>query len=544
MSKSVSGAAAYQQLQAPDNSIGQAAQYWGGQLARRGVEDRARKERGDNRKRKELNDWNTKYGLNPEDFESKYTGFKSFDQINTDFSQYATDKYIETNRLAREALESGNLREKNRLEGEMIKLKSDFDLASQSQEFFAKQFEDFKTASQEGTISGSSKEYENIMQAAFLDKNIAIRHDDRGNLMYTGTYKDDEGEQVPFEIPYQDLMDGSFSWNEKQNLSGKDGLTSNILNDLGKITTQREDGLFSITEQAWDDKLHGAATDKAIEAYMSNDSIMGDLLYQLSGSQKTKMRGFDEEDYNTVKSGLRELVRAGYDEEFTRKFDSGRAANSRGWAALNKKDAKKPASKEERELGVRKWNISQVTDNNDVSFFNAGDFKWNGKNHEAIDAQVVGGQLVVTTSGGGDNKITVPLDNETAINDLFNAYEGKTTKFQDVQSVDPLDWREERQGEVTDITKAVEGEFDGNDNWIGDDDDFAKKLRKLYPQSDIKAHKIWDKNSIKINGVDVDLSQTRSDVESDLMSALGIKSRESSTMSDDDFNSFLIENGL
>lgn len=547
---SAGGGSAYIRLEKPDNAISQGLQYWGGIAAQQGAETRARNEREANRKRKELQDWGTKYDLKPEDFQSKYTGFKSFDDMNTEFSQYSVDKYVDLNRQARQALENGNLREKTRLEGEMIKLKNDFDLATQSQEFFSGEFEKYKEAAQAGTISGSSQEYEDIVQEAFLNKNIAIRHDEEGNMIYTGIRKDENGEQIPFEIPFQDLMDGSFTWNEKQQISGEGGLVDGVLNDLGTISTQREDGLFSITEQAWDEKIHGKAADQAIEAYTGNASVMGDLLYQLSGGEVVKMRGFTDEDYKTVQDGMKKLIRAGYDEKFSRKFDAGRAANQRGWAALNKKD-QKPKSKKEQELGVRRWNIDQVRDNNDVSFFNAGDFKWQGKEHEAINAEMVGDKVVVTTSKG--KKISVPKNNETAMNDLFNAFEGTKTKFDDVQTVQPLNWREERQGELTDITNAVDRQYSPDGKYIGDDDDFAESLQKIYPDADISTPFSFSEK-ITVNGTDIDLSQTRQEVERDLVKALGVNPISASNpptgnaggdvMSDDDYEQFLLQNGL
>ena len=504
----VGGGSAYIRLQTPDDGLNQTLQFWGAQQNKKNADEELELEREGVRKKQEIKDWEDKYGLKEGDFQNKYTGFKSFDDMNTDFSMYATDQYVKLQRQAKEALSNGDLREKSRLEGEMIRLKSAFGEAAKSQEFFANKYEAYQKAATEGKVSGASKDFEDIVQEAILNKNVALRLVD-GNLVYTGLKNGKE----PFTVPYQDLMDGSFSWYEKQQVSGKGGLVDNVLNDLGTITKENEQGYYKITTQAWDDKIHGKATDDAIEALTGNDEVMGDLLYQFSGGKESKMFGFNEKDYDLVRSKLKSLVRAGYSEKFGSNFNSGKYSADAANARANKK------TKDEEDLGVRAWNIDQVRDNNDVSFFTAGDFKWNGNEYEASDAKVVGNDVVIRTKLG--DVITIPKNNETALNDLFNAFEGKTLTFDKVQTADKFAWRSARTGSTSRITDVVKKQYSPSGEFIGEETPFVTDLRKLYPNAEID-EAVVGSNAIKVNGKVINLDNlTQDQVEVKLKEALG-----------------------
>jgi hypothetical protein len=511
----VSGGAAYQRLDVPVDGVSQALQFWGAKEADKVAAKKLADEREGVRKKEEVKAWEEKYNLKESDFQNKYTGFKSFDDMNTDFSIHMTDEYVNLQRAAKEALEKGDLATKTKLEGEMVSLKNLFGEASKSQEFFGEKFKSYQKAVQEGKVSGSSKDFEDIVQEAILNKNIALRRVD-GNLVYTGLKDDGNGGKEPFTIPYQDLMDGSFSWYEKQQISGEGGVADNLLNNLGTISKESENGYYKITSQAWDDKVHGVATDDAIDAMLGSDEVMGDLLYQFSQGKSSKMFNFSEEDYKLVKDKLKGIVRAGYSEKFGSDFNSSKYSTDTQ-AALAKQKTK---SKEDEDLGVRAWNIDQVRDNNDVSFFSAGDFEWNGVNYEATGARMVGDKLVISTREG--EKITVPKNNETALNELFNAFEGKVLTFDKVQTVDKLAWRESRRGQVSQITDALDKQYSPDGKFIGEETPFVSELTSMFPDADIK-EAVAFQNAIKVNGTTIKLdNKSKQQVEKELVKALGI----------------------
>jgi hypothetical protein len=346
MATTTGGGAAYQRLQVPKDGISQALQFWGGQEAKKIADGKLADEREGIRKKKEVEDWETKYGLKEGDFKNKYTGFKSFDDMNTDFSMYATDEYVNLQRQAKDALTNGDLKEKTRLEGEMIRLKNAFGEAAKSQEFFGQKFADYQKAVTDKKVSGASKDFEDIVQEAILNKNVALRMVD-GNLVYTGMKDGKDGVREPFNIPYQDLMDGSFGWYEKQQINGKGGIIDNILGDLGTITKENENGYYKITTQEWDEAIHGKAVDDSVEALLGNDEVMGDLLYQFSKGKESKMFGFEKKDYDIVRPKLKEMIRAGYSEKFGSEFNSGKYATDSRAATerdKNKKEEKDPLS--------------------------------------------------------------------------------------------------------------------------------------------------------------------------------------------------------
>lgn len=315
----VSGAAAYQRLQVPEDGMNQSLQFWGAQQAKENADKKLADEREDVRQTQALKEWEAKTQLKEGDFKNKYTGFKSFDDVNTDFSMYATQRYVDLQRKALQARESGDNVERLKYESEMIRLKNDFGEVAKSQDFFAKKFADYQKAVSEGRVSGASKDFENIIQEALVNKNIALRYID-GNLAYTGLKNGKE----PFVIPYQDLMDGSFSWFEKQDIDGKGGIVDNISDSLGTITRQSDKGYYKISTQAWSDKIHGESVDKAIDALLGNKEVMGDLLYQISGGNISKMRDFKDKEYELVKDNLRTRVRAKYSEKFSSEFNTSR----------------------------------------------------------------------------------------------------------------------------------------------------------------------------------------------------------------------------
>lgn len=513
------GGAAYVRLQTPEDGVGQALQFWGAQDAKRVGEEKLAAERAGIRKDEAIKEWEKTYNLKAEDFKNKYTGFKSFDDMNTDFSLYATDQYVTLQRQAKEAMVSGDARGKAKAEGEMIKLKGAFGEASKSQAALGVLFEGYQKASREGKVSGASKDFEDAMQSGFKDMNVALRFKD-GNLVYTGLTKD--GKVI--NIPQQDIMDGSFAWIEKQQIDGKGGLVDNILNNLGTITKEGQNGYYKITTQAWDEKIHGEAAKNSIEALTGSDDTMADLLYQFSQGKESKRQGFTPADYKMVSDKLRENVKAGYTQKFGSEFNTGKynadldAQTAKARLAAEKTKPK-TKTQEEQAFGARKWNINQVRDNSDISFFSAGDFKWNGATHEAASAKMVGNEVVIRTTEG--EVIKVPKDNETALNDLFNAFEGKTMAFDKVQSVEPLNWRAERQGAETDITNVLSKQYSPAGQFIGEETPFAKDLRRLYPEATIEESNIGV-NEVVVNGVAINLDRlNRDQVEVAIRQALG-----------------------
>jgi hypothetical protein len=512
------GGAGFARLQTPEDGIPQALQFWGAQEAKKEADSRLAQEREGVRKDAEMKTWEDTYNVKAEDFQSKYTGFKSYDDMSTDFSLNTTAQYVDLQRQAKEAMLSGNVREKSRLQGEMIKVKGAFKEASKSQATLGKIYTDYQTAVREGKVSGASKDFENAMQAGFKDMNIALRYKD-GALVYTGVDKD--GKIVV--IPNQDIMDGSFTWTEKQDLYGKDGIIKNLVGNLG--TTSKDsfskDGYTKTTTQVWNEEVQGKATNSSIDALLGSDDVMSDLLYQMTQGKTVKRGGFDEKDYDLVKKELMGQIKGGYSEVVKKDFESGRYGTDVS-AALRKQEmaieANKPKnlSKEDAEYGARRYNISEIA-KGDTSFFNSGSFKYGGQNYESKGAVRIGNNIVIQTDSGS---IKIPMDNQTAINNMLNSFEGKTTTFDQAMSVKPFAWRVSSIQKGSNITQTIKGQYDSNGKFIGEETAFKRSIKELYPDAEVEEIN-RGRNGLSVNGVEIDLDKmSQVDVEEALRGAL------------------------
>lgn len=512
----VGGGAAYQKLQVPADGISQAMQFWGGREAENQAAKKLADEREGIRKKKEISDWEATYNLKEGDFKNKYTGFKSFDDMNTDFSMYATNEYVNLQRQAKEALSNGNLSEKTRIEGEMIRLKNAFGEAAKSQEFFGQKFADYKDAVSKGKVSGASKDFEDIVQEAIMNKNVALRMVD-GNLVYTGMKEGKDGTREPFTVPYQDLMDGSFSYYQKQQISGEGGIVDNVLNDLGTITKQGQNGYYQITTQAWDESIHGKSVDDAIEAMLGNDEVMGDVLFQFSQGKTSKMFGFDDKDYDLVKPKLKEMIRAGYSEKFGSEFNNSKY-NTDSAAALARE--KKTKTQDEATLSKLHYDAEQFESGDYTGllgrFTNEYDeVKTITKVVPSDDPNIV---IAVTEDGYRLPVVNTKrgfLEFKIRGNSEYKKYTPDAVLDQPVDN-----YRSGTVGE-SGITSVLSGQYNAAGKFVGEETKFVNSLRKLYPNAKIEEAVIGE-NAIKLNGVKINLDEmTQQQVEDKLREELG-----------------------
>ena len=516
MSKS-GGGSGYIRLEKPDNAISQGLQFWGGIAANEAAEKRARNERQGIAKKKEVSDWEEKYDLKAGDFQSKYTGFKSFDEMNTDFSMYMSDEYVKLQRGAKDAMASGNMKEKGRLEGEMIRLKNAFGEASKSQQFFGDKYKAYQKAAIEGNVSGSSKDFEDIVQAAILDKNVSLRMVD-GNLTYTGLKEGDNGKE-PFTVAAQDIMDGSFSWNKKQQVSGEEGLVDNILSNLGKITREGTNGYYSISTQAWDDGkekgIHSEATNDAIDALLGDAEVMGDLLYQFSGvngdKKISKMKGFNDSDYKLVRKKLNAMVRAGYTEKFGKTFNSSKYATD---SANAKKKVKDPS------LSNLHYDADQFVDGDYTGLLGR---HINEYDEEVNIREVIlapDGNYVIATTDKGE-RIEIPNTKRGFLEFKIRGkeeYKGLTPEK--VMDNEPSKYRNDSVG-GSPITSVANDLFDAEGKPTVDDEQFLERLNETFGITG-EDNFTWSGNSLTINGKAVDTSSKEKFVKS-MNKAIGKK---------------------
>lgn len=310
----VGGGSAYVRLEKPDNAISQSFQYWGGLKAQEIEADKGRAERAQLRQAQQNKEWEEKYGYKYDDFLNKVTGFDSYDQVKTDYAQQVSDKYIELNRKAQEALSSGNLKDRRKYETEMMRLKGAFKQVQQADAIIGQRFQESMKMAQEGKMSGvDSDSWDAEMQAISKDMNYRVTIGENGSPEIVGVKTLMDGSQEPFSIRYSDIVNGTWRPYRKQDIAGKGGLVNNVLDRLGAETTVDRNGALIVTNQKWDAKRE-KASQGYIDSLLASDEITADLYNQMIDGNSRKRTGFTGDEKKQVADRMMELVKGGYTE--------------------------------------------------------------------------------------------------------------------------------------------------------------------------------------------------------------------------------------
>lgn len=518
------GGAAYQRLQPLQDSLNQGLQYWGAQIGQRAGEERARKDAQDAARAKAKEDWETKWGLSSEDFINQYTGFTSYDEFAKDGANYMRDAYVQASREGSQALESGDLEARRNAELKMSKIKNNFNNFKAGQESFAKLFQDYQKLDSEGKISGvDSQVWDGMFQSALVDNNVRFRMDDNLNPVAVGMYTNDEGKQVPFELPMSGLINGTIRPIERIELDGKDGYIQEILVNLGKNTVDTRTGIVTVTDQQFDD-IRQNATNATLDSFLTDERKVADVLNQMDGSKKRS--GFTEDEIAKAKEFLYKKVEAGYS---TKREESVKYPPSSGGA-----------SAEERKASIRKRDIQDVIENRNLGLF-TGDIKWGGKNLTIEDANFVGDDLVIRAidpKARGKKAlqiIKVSANEPTGINDVFNAMQGKGYLSHDVVQTTPIadPYRETPSQAEVSVLQLLKGAYDSQGKFIGEETKIKSQLEKYYPYAVIEEDVAFV-DALKVNGKTISLKQDSKIVNSELMQALGQGSQPASQASTPD----------
>ena len=514
------GGAAYQMLRVPEDDIGENARNFANisaQNMRQQKQLNADKEAAQAKARDEAY---TATDLGDEDFKAVVTGLDNLDDINRDFANTGIDEYQKAGYEAREAFDKGDKKTYQQLLNKQKKIKSSFENHSNDQAMIAELNKNYMKLDSEGKISPVDYEWEQIMDAA-NSNNYRYVYDNEGNVSIKFLLKDEDGNETVKTIKKSDLINGNYRPYEKVEINGKGGFIDEMLVGFGKRVYDEQSGNYITTSQVWDDKNEKGLQAK-LEAATSDKRSMSSLLYQASGGT-IKKKGdpksygeedsYTEEDYKMVKDFITDQVKAQYGTEESIAQDS----TNLNWATLEQRkkehedDKNKPKTKtaEEEELSIRKFDIQQAIENNDVESFASGDFKWEGENYSAASATTVGDKVVITTTSG--KKIVVSKE-ERALNDLYNAFEGKSLGYDKVMVIEANPYRSARSGSESGITDLLEGQYNTEGEFIGDDDDFTKGLKKMFPSAKIETPMSF-REVIKINGEEVDLSKPKAEVE-------------------------------
>ncbi len=514
------GGAAYQMLRVPEDDIGENARNFANisaQNMRQQKQLNADKEAAQAKARDEAY---TATDLGDEDFKVVVTGLDNLDDINRDFANTGVSEYQKAGYEAREAFDRGDKKAYQLLLNKQKKIKTSFENHSNDQTLMAELNKTYMKLDSEGKISPVDSEWEKVMDAA-NSNNYRYVYDADGNVNIQFLLKDENGDDSVKVIKKSDLINGNYRPYEKVEVNGKGGLIDEMLVGFGKRVYDEQSGNYITTTQVWDDK-NEAGLQAKLEAVTSDKRSMSSLLYQASGGT-IKKKGdtekfgeedaYTDEDYKMVKDFVTSQVKAQYDTEESIAQDS----TNLSWEQLRQrkkehedsKNQPKTKTAEEEELSIRKFDIQQAIENNDVESFSSGDFKWEGEDYSASSATTVGDKVVITTTSG--KKIVVSKD-ERALNDLYNAFEGKSLGYDKVMVIEANPYRSTRAGSESGITDLLEGQYSTEGEFIGDDDDFTKGLKKIFPSAKITTPMSF-REVIEINGEKVDLTKPKAEVE-------------------------------
>lgn len=303
------GAAAFQQLRAPQDSIGVALRDISATAERRTARREAREEREGVRLEKERTTAFDKLDIADDDFKFKVTGFDSRDDVIRDYATKSVEQFTEIGDQAKIAFDAGNIKEYNNLLGKQRKIKSNFIDIKAGEEALIKIEAKYRDIANKGDMSPVDEEYEGVMQAIFSN-NIVVENIDQVPYL-TAMVEGDDGTQRKVRIKQSDLVNGNYRPYQKVNISGKGGLIDQFLFNQGKSTVSKETGNFVVTDEVFTE-----ANERAFDANVDalNKRQKSYILYEASGGKIKKKGdpdvygeddGFTEGDEKMMKDYLR-----------------------------------------------------------------------------------------------------------------------------------------------------------------------------------------------------------------------------------------------
>lgn len=317
----VGSGAAYQRLTTPDDGLSKSMQYWGGLFAQQAENNRDRQDKEKIRKQKEVQDWEEKNEMKFDDFKQNITGYNTYDDVGRQYAQRAMDAYIDQYNKAEEAMKGGKFKEMQSYRNNMLKIKGTFGQVKDMNVSLSKQNAAYEDLVAKGQMSGVDKDTWEAQNYALLGKNMDVFLDSNFNPVVKGITNLDnpEAEQSPFEIPYNQMINGDWRAYKRQELVGKGGLVPTVLDSLGSYESEiKADGKI-VTSKLWSNKLEKGAAD-LIEPMLQSQEVMADLTNQFDNSSK-KRTGFNDSDREAMKKKLVGMVQASYSEKYKSAWD-------------------------------------------------------------------------------------------------------------------------------------------------------------------------------------------------------------------------------
>ena len=511
------GAAAYQQLQVPQDGIGQAFQYWGGINARRNMEDDARQERAKIRKEEAAKEFEASVPLS--DYGVETTGLKDVDQINLEFSNQTFDKAAEYQKKAKEAYRAGNIKEAESYRARLSKINNSFKNIKSAEKSVIALVEDYKKAKQEDKVSELDTQGFDQLITSINSNNYSIDYDENDQPVYKVKVKDEEGNETEKVIPYTASVNTLMSWRTRNDIYDTEkGFVDTTIKSLGKKEFDTGKGTWRTTKQEFSSVEKGART--RIRTYLNDPKTQADVLHQLSGGTVKLARGEkpSQEDLALAEETLLGMIRVGYNESSKTDYISGPEEMAYKWAALR-------ASQVEEEDGASamRYDMMSVMDRNDWGGISGFTYKIGGTDTTVRRIRTledgtfqVEYEVMQTDKKTGEKRpvigtTTLERSDRSAYSLLAAAVAakgGKVPSFEKVIASQPKEYRESIPGKVTTQSEidlenkiaSAEGLLYNNKLSVRQ---VATELKGLFPQADIDYTTKWsrgDTSFIIING--------------------------------------------
>jgi hypothetical protein len=320
------GGAAYQRLTTPDDGLSRSLQYWGGLYNQQAQQNREREDKEKIRKQKEVSDWEEKNQVNYDDFKQTITGYNTYDDVGRSYAQKAMDAYVEQYNKAEEAMKNGKTKEMQSYRNNMLKIKGTFGQIKDMNVALSKRNAEYEDLVAKGKMSGVDKDTWEAQNYALLGKNMDIGLDQNFNPVVKGitNLDDPNGQESPFEIPYNQMVNGNWRAYQRQELVGKDGLIPTVLGTIGTYEEVKRKNGNIITSNLWTDNMT-QATKSLINPMVKSDEVMADLTNQFDPSSK-KRTGFTDEERNAMTDKLSGMVQDSFKEKYKEEWDKDYAA--------------------------------------------------------------------------------------------------------------------------------------------------------------------------------------------------------------------------
>lgn len=310
-----------------------------GNIAARGVQQvqqaQQLEEQKKEREYQKMLDLEDRYGIPEEDFSLPDTEFRTLDDITTEITSQARDRYYDVFKKLQKDPQNPELKKQlGRLKGSIGQVRATHEkFMALGEDYLAKLEADKISGVDEDDLMEKLQAVESGRYKLRFDDNDRIQvltYDSEGKLSDTLNYKELINRNAIEKIEVDETLD------KFMERIGEDNLT---VAENGRLVTSNVFGARQ--EQAAINQINSLVGTN--EASLKKNDAMADLLYQATNGAVKKRENFTEKERTQVKDWLLENVRGRYDTKTTMAGDPVALANMRLQESRNTRSEKLPS---------------------------------------------------------------------------------------------------------------------------------------------------------------------------------------------------------